>query len=183
MKCRDNPADDASRGLDPRMETSSSRWFTGPSFLWQREELWPNYNVVSCVGDDDPEIKRDVKVNAVQLVNDVLENVKKRVSNWCKLKRIIALVLIYLRRLLLKVHRKKGIVEMTTSYDIVPGTQSCPDLNLVQMAESLITKSSQRKYFSNKLKIVGEKGIFNKKSSIYKLDPLLDMCGLLRVDG
>ena len=77
VKCRDNPADDTSRGLDPRMETSSSGWFTGPSFLWQREELWPSFNVVSCVGDDDPEIKRDVKVNAVQLVNDVLKNVKK----------------------------------------------------------------------------------------------------------
>ena len=123
--------------------------------------------------DDDPEIKRDVKVNAVQLVNDVLENVKKGVSNWCKLKRIIALVLIYLRRLLLKVHRKKGIVEMTASYDIVPDIQSFPDLISVQMAESLILRSSQRKYFSIELKILGEKGIFNR-SSIYKLDPFLD---------
>ena len=123
--------------------------------------------------DDDPEIKRDVKVNAVQLVNDVLENVKKGVSNWCKLKRIIALVLIYLRRLLLKVHRKKGIVEMTASYDIVPDIQSFPDLISVQMAESLILRSSQRKYFSTELKILGEKGIFNR-SSIYKLDPFLD---------
>ena len=125
------------------------------------------------MGDDDPEIKRDVKVNAVQLVNDVLENVKKGVSNWCKLKRIIALVLIYLRRLLLKVHRKKGIVEMTASYDIVPDIQSFPDLISVQMAESLILRSSQRKYFSTELKILGEKGIFNR-SSIYKLDPFLD---------
>ena len=125
------------------------------------------------MGDDDPEIKRDVKVNAVQLVNDVLENVKKGVSNWCKLKRIIALVLIYLRRLLLKVHRKKGIVEMTASYDIVPDIQSFPDLISVQMAESLILRSSQRKYFSIELKILGEKGIFNR-SSIYKLDPFLD---------
>ena len=133
--------------------------------------------------DDDPEIKRDVKVNAVQLVNDVLENVKKGVSNWCKLKRIIALVLIYLRRLLLKVHRKKGIVEMTASYDIVPGTRSFPELHSVQMAESLIIKSSQRKYFSNELKILLEKGILSKNSNIYKLDPFLDRCGLLRVDG
>ena len=65
--------------------------------------------------DDNPEIKGEVKVNAVQLVNDVLENVGKRVSNWCKLKRIIVLVLIYLNKLLLKVHRKKGMVEMTES--------------------------------------------------------------------
>ena len=115
MKGRDSPSDNASRGLDPRKETSSSRWFAGPAFLCQREELWPSYNVVTCVEDDDPEIKGEVKVNAVQLVNDVLENVGKRVSNWCKLKRIIVLVLIYLSKLLLKVHRKKGMVEMTES--------------------------------------------------------------------
>ena len=113
----------------------------------------------------------------------MFENVNKRVSNWCKLERIIALVLIYLRRLLLNAHRKKGIVEITASYDIVPGTQSFPGLNSVQMAESLIIKSSQRRYFSNELKILGEKGILNKKSSIYKLDPFLDRCGLLRVGG
>ena len=34
VKGKDNPADDASRGLDARKETSSSRWFTGPAFLW-----------------------------------------------------------------------------------------------------------------------------------------------------
>ena len=30
---------------------------------------------------------------------------------------------------------------------------------------------------------MGEKGILNKKISIYKLDPFLDRCGLLRVGG
>ena len=58
VKGKDSPADDASRGLDPRKETSSSRWFAGPAFLWQRGELWPNYSVVTCVGVDGPEIKR-----------------------------------------------------------------------------------------------------------------------------
>ena len=86
-------------------------------------------------------------------MNDVLENVEKRVSNWCKLKMIIAPVLIYQRRLLLKGYRKKGMVEMTASYDIVPDTQSFPDLKSVQMAESVLIKSSQRRYFSNELKI------------------------------
>ena len=135
------------------------------------------------MGDDDPEIKKDVKVNTVQLVNDVLENVKKRVSNWWKLKNIIALVLIYLRRLLLKVHRRKSMVKMTASYDIVRGTQRFLDLKSVQMAESVIIKSSQKRYFSNEMRILEEKAIFNKKSSIYKLDPYLDRCGLLRVGG
>ena len=111
-------------------------------------------------------------------MNDVFKNVEKRVSNWCKLKRITTLVLIYHRRLLLKVHRKKGMVEMTASYGIVSGTQSFPDLNSVQMAESLIIKSSRGRYFSNEMKILEEKGILNNKNSIYKLDSCLDRCGL-----
>ena len=111
-------------------------------------------------------------------MNDVFENVEKRVSNWCKLKRITTLVLIYHRRLLLKVHRKKGMVEMTASYGIVSGTQSFLDLNSFQMAESLIIKSSRGRYFSNEMKILEEKGILNNKNSIYKLDSCLDRCGL-----
>ena len=63
---------------------------------------------------------------------------------------------------------------MTASYDIVPDTQSFLDLKSVQMAESVIIKSSQRRYFSNELKILEEKGFLNKKSSSYKLDPYLD---------
>ena len=54
------------------------------------------------MGDDDPEITKDLKVNAVQLENDILDNVEKRLSNWCKLKRIIALVLIYLEKIAFK---------------------------------------------------------------------------------
>ena len=63
------------------------------------------------------------------------------------------------------------------------GTQSFPDLNSVQMVESLIIKSSHRRYFSNELKILEDKGILNKKSSINKLDPYFNRCGLLRVGG
>ena len=64
---------------------------------------------------------------------------------------------------------------MSASYDIVPGARSFPGLNSVQLAESLRIKTPQRKYFSNELKILGETGILNKKSSIYKLDPFLDV--------
>ena len=58
VKGKDSPADDASRGLDPRKETSSSRWFAEHAFPWQRGELWPNYSIITFVGVDGPEIKR-----------------------------------------------------------------------------------------------------------------------------
>ena len=72
---------------------------------------------------------------------------------------------------------------MTASCQIVPGSQIFPDLESVQMSESVIVKSSQRRYFLNELEILEEKGILNKKRSIYKLDPYFDRCGLLRVSG
>ena len=60
---------------------------------------------------------------------------------------------------------------------------SFPDLVSVQIAESVIVKSSQRRYFSNELEILEQKRILNKKSRIYKLDPYLVRYSLLRVGG
>ena len=81
----------------------------------------------------------------------------------------------------MKVHRKEGMAEMSGSCKIVAGSRSFLDLETVQMAVSVIIKSSQRRYFSNELEISEDKEIMNKNSSIYKLDPYLDRCGLLRV--
>ena len=39
---KENHANDASRGLDPRKVASNSRWFQGPSFLRQVEPLCPS---------------------------------------------------------------------------------------------------------------------------------------------
>ena len=78
--------------------------------------------------------------------------------------------------MLLKVRRKKSMVEITASCEIVPHGQSFPDL------KSAIVKLSQRRYFSNELEILGKKGILNKNRGICKLDQYLDRCGLLRVD-
>ena len=49
------------------------------------------------------------------------------------------------------------------------------------MAEAVIIKSFQRNYFPNELEILEEKGIFNKTSSINKLDPYFDRFALLLV--
>ena len=105
--------------------------------------------------------------------------VLKKKDSWsdANFKRII----VYLRGFFLKVHRKEGMAEMSGSCKIVAGSRSFLDLETVQMAVSVIIKSSQRRYFSNELEISEDKEIMNKNSSIYKLDPYLDRCGLLRV--
>ena len=56
VSSKENPADDASRGLDPRKETSNSSWFHGPSFLWQVESLWPSKDCSIGSLKDDVEL-------------------------------------------------------------------------------------------------------------------------------
>ena len=37
---RDNPVDDASRGLETTQAERVKRWFSEPEFLWQPSEFW-----------------------------------------------------------------------------------------------------------------------------------------------
>jgi hypothetical protein len=56
-----NPADDASRGLDPGTLNMRHRWWQGPEFLWTTEDNWPNTSV-QPLPSDDPEIKQQTSV-------------------------------------------------------------------------------------------------------------------------
>ena len=100
VSSKENPADDASRGHDHRKETSNSRWFHGPSFLWQVESLWQSKDGSIGPLNDDVKLKRETKSNAIQIVDDVLANTERQVSGWAKLKPIVGYVLLYRRTLL-----------------------------------------------------------------------------------
>ena len=59
---RENPADDASRGLNAERVHSRSRWFQGPLLLWHNEKDWPVTDIVDVeVHVDDPELKKEAK--------------------------------------------------------------------------------------------------------------------------
>ena len=45
---RDNPADEASRGLTASKLTPDSRWFHGPTFLHNSEDTWPSSMSHKC---------------------------------------------------------------------------------------------------------------------------------------
>ena len=98
VSSKENPADDASRGLDPRKKTSDSRWFYGSSFLWQVEALWSNKDCSIGSLGDDVELKGEAKSNTILIVN-VLANTERPVSNWAKLKRVVGYVLLYKKKL------------------------------------------------------------------------------------
>ena len=95
----ENPADDASRGLDVTNELKVKRWFTGPPLLWCKD--LPNDDPVHVeIADDDPEVIRDVKSNSTSVsaqnhpfCGNVLDLLKTRVSSWQRMKFIVARIL------------------------------------------------------------------------------------------
>ncbi|XP_049323404.1 uncharacterized protein LOC125782685 [Astyanax mexicanus] len=60
-----NPADDASRGLKVGKLITNKRWLKGPDFLRTTKEEWPEVNLDCCIAPEDPELKREHKINAV----------------------------------------------------------------------------------------------------------------------
>ena len=65
---KENPANDASRGLGPRKVTSNSRWFHGPSFMRQIEPLCSSKDCSIGSLNDDVELKRKTNGNAFKLL-------------------------------------------------------------------------------------------------------------------
>ena len=62
---------------------------------------------------DDPELKKQVKINKIAVESDLLGNIEEKYSCWLKIKQIIALVLIWRigteKREMLPTRSKKGI--------------------------------------------------------------------------
>ena len=106
---KENPADDASRDLNAARENSSSRWFQGPRFLWQEDKIWEKQTVNEELSEDDPEIKKDIKVCAIIKDKGIIDHLSEKVSSWFKMKRTIAIALCYKKRLLQSAEKKKGI--------------------------------------------------------------------------
>ena len=55
---KQNPADNASRGLSAEALLKGERWSTGPDFLRKSERFWPSQQFTDCtVTDNDPDHK------------------------------------------------------------------------------------------------------------------------------
>ena len=141
-----NPADDASCGLAPNA-LIALKWSTGPAFLWQKENEWPNdENVLpdpSQVLPCDPEVKK-VTVLATKSTKEELKITDRLeyFSDWFRARRAIALSLLYLQRL-----REQAFAEHNVS-----NKKARLQVQDLQEAETVIIKSVQFTAFPEELK-------------------------------
>ena len=171
VRTTENPADDASRGISVREVEKVDRWFYGPSFLRGKEEEFLADTPSTDIADDDPEVILETKsnvalVNKVSEVPGILEFLGTRVSNWSRMKGIVASISLFVDKL-----RKKKSRESTVLVE-----------DLVA-AERLIINPIQNRYFQRDIASLEGRKQVPKSSSIAKLNPFIDEQGIMRVGG
>ena len=172
---KDNPADDASRGLNMEQLLNSTRWLKGPSFLSRKESEWPGMpKDLGHIPMDDPEVKKEITANCLNLQINATTNLIQYYSSWKKLKRAAAWLL-KLRSLLLR--SSKNQVLMASK-----GEQQGLTVKDLEEAEKAILCYEQQRYFDSELALLRMGKPVKTTSSVWKLDPIIDD-GILRVGG
>ena len=130
-----NPADDASRGLYANKNTSSSKWFKGPEFLWYNETSWSAERTEANT-DEDPEVKHLLIVNRITENYGMLSYITEIIFGWKTLKKIVAIMIQYKQKLL-KIIRQKRLCHNIKDHT---SEESYQDVSMLQKAETEIIK-------------------------------------------
>lgn len=198
---KENPADEASRGLTADCFLNSKRWIKGPEFLCKPDWEWPKLHLEPAISANDPEIKQDVTMKVT--VKDLLNPTNSLItyfSSWRNVKTVAAWLLKVRTTLLHLTWKRKEIETAISSFEKDPsklkekidkemqvfkatfrGQCLCPE-DLLQ-AKSTVISFSQRQRFEEKLSVLeAGKNWVKRSSHLYKLDRVLNNA-LLRVGG
>lgn len=159
-----NPADLASRGIEPNQLIKCSSWWEGPPYLRLDESQWPQSPQTK---PDLPEIKSLKTIINNSENNDNMQIIKfENYSSSLRLKRIIGYIYRFIHNTRNKNNKNIG---------------SLKDDELKQSLTYLI-KISQIQSFSHELNLI-KKDKKLTSSSILQLSPFIDDSGVLRVGG
>ena len=175
VKTSENPADFALRGLEVKQQDKVKKWFQGPEFLWTDKTIWSDANIDMEADNDDPELKKPGRVFLTKLEVHTVSQLTKMTSEWCKMRRIMALVILLIKKTQKRCHKKADI-----------NLCNLIDVKLLEETQSYIIKMSQNQLFHSEIDALrsSTKDIsLAKSSSLYQLDPFIDENGLLRVGG
>ncbi|KAK7909879.1 hypothetical protein WMY93_014563 [Mugilogobius chulae] len=194
-----NPADEASRGLAADSFLACHRWINGPDFLKKPQQEWPVPFEPQPIPSDDPEVKKDVLVYAIDSnPEDATFKLLHYFSSWSKLKISVAWFL-KLKDILLSLSTKRKELMATfstsgssiASHEVEEGMKRARAAVVKQLltvsdlsrAESAIIRHSQHATFGEEIcELESGASAVKNKSNIYRLDPVLQH-GLLRVGG
>ena len=176
-----NCADDATRGLHAKELSTDHRWFSGPEFLYKKEEDWPQRKRIKVEERSEDylaEITKSKMAFAAEISQTWLDPLK--FSSWTRLIRVTAWVLRFVAKLLAK--EKKSAKPENPEYE------TCGEVILtpaeLDKAGKLWVKQAQIERFAKEIKeLKGGGGEVSKQSHLKPLTPIVDELGVLRVGG
>ena len=199
---KENPADEASRGLNAEAFMKNTRWIHGPEFLFQTEAEWTKSpRDLEYLSPDDPEVRKEISVNTLRL--DEISPTRRFIeyySSWNRLKRAVGWMLKF-KELLRKLRQKrikfqpsekplkerlrpkktfvKAPKNQVTDQEPITGLT----VNDLAEAEKAIVCFEQERFFKQEKDLLKQgKSCTKACSAIRRLDPILDM-NIMRVGG
>lgn len=161
---KENPADHATRGITPSNLLNCEMWWHGPRWLTATEERWQETKL-----EDFNTIleTRGQKATKTMLIIKFGEEVFSRASSWERLLNITAYCLRFIHNC--KNPKQREISKLT--------------YRELKMSKIRILKLTQRTSFIEELKRLRQNKEVSKTSAIFKLAPIIDDDGILRVGG
>lgn len=161
-----NVADEGTKWQKLPEFSSSNRWFRGPEFLWLSESEWPQEK--GDAGSTTTELRSSILHHTI---NEPLLD-PHDFSTWKRLLRVVAYVIRFAANIHLKI---KG--QLIT---VGPLTQKeyCA-------AERFLYRQLQQQTYPEEVKLLSDskRPLLPKASSLYKLSPVVDEYGVLRMRG
>ncbi|XP_011883775.1 PREDICTED: uncharacterized protein LOC105570933 [Vollenhovia emeryi] len=164
---KENPADCASRGLQPDHLINHHLWWRGPCWLQELKSLWPS---ADCV----PEVEVELEERPGQISTTVAQthsywNLLDRYSSFTKLLRVTATCRRFVARL------KRLPQTSPIHYPLTPDE--------IDQSRNTWVRLVQQEWFSNEVRHVSRGEPLPKSNPLVRLTPFLDGEGLLRVGG
>lgn len=175
----ENPADLATRGVQPGDIASSTVWWEGPSWLRQPESSWRSET--PPLPDQYPwEEKTILLSNIVTECQELSEltNMANDFSSWPRLLRVTAYILRWSPRF--KDDRKGTTL---SAHEIVRAEMRWVSLLQQTQFPNEIVLLEKNEMSTDGLRHLSSSQPLSKKSSVRRLNPVLDQDGLLRVGG
>ena len=169
VNTKQNPADCASRGIDPSLLNKYSLWWEGPDWLHKDEHEWPRHKINEVATWVDE--RHVTSMVATQSETNTLdENEVYHLLTRCSTLGKLLRITVFCRRFIQNLHASR--VTRNNKYITVP------ELNWAFM---FWVKLVQKKYFTDEISRCQTGDAPLNKSSLCSLNPFIDCDGILRV--
>ena len=188
---KENPADGASRGLTMD-QIKTSKWLTGPDFLWEKEISNDEKDNECEILPNDPEVKRSQTHAASKGLDEFELERLDRFSTWHQARRAVANCLRFKSYLQRRCAEKRQRTEQKK--DVERTVMEPMSAEILLLAEKEIIKNVQRRTFKDEIQTIQVLNNTDKPtrerrrhckttSRLHQLDPFLDNDGIMRVGG